>query len=304
MTENKQIVTYSQYNEDLIMFAFLYDVKQGFYIDVGANSPEVDSVTKLFYKRGWHGINIEPIKSYYEDLVKERPNDINLQMGIGSKSGFEVFREYIGKEGHSTFDEKQKKEQLSNNEYIDYKVRVDSLVNILNNYTIDHIHFLKIDVEGFEYQVITGNNWTKYRPEIICIEANHVHQDWEDILLKNKYNLLIFDGLNKYYVAEESHNRTVDFVERLLDTYHQSIQSNIYKNILFYKRSINSLKDQNTQLKEQNTQLKEQNTQLKESYEYVSRASFKGKPLRVRLKLTIYALTIDWYRFKKINKKS
>ena len=91
MTENKKIVTYSQYNEDLILSAFLYDVKQGFYIDVGANSPEVDSVTKLFYKIGWHGINIEPIKSLYEELVKERPKDINLQLGIGSKPGFEVW---------------------------------------------------------------------------------------------------------------------------------------------------------------------------------------------------------------------
>ena len=296
MTENKKIVTYSQYNEDLILSAFLYDVKQGFYIDVGANSPEVDSVTKLFYKIGWHGINIEPIKSLYEELVKERPKDINLQLGIGSKPGFEVFREYVGKEGHSTFDEKQKQEYSSNNEYIDYKVRIDTLENVLKSYKANHIHFLKIDVEGFEYQVVAGNDWRKYRPEIICIEANHTYQDWESILIKNEYNLLIFDGLNKYYVAQESYNRTIGFVERLIDIYHKSIQPNTYSNILSYQRRVKALTDQNAQLTDQNAQ-------LTKSYEYVARFSFKDKPLRLRLKLSLYALTIDWYNFKKINKK-
>ena len=54
------IVSYSQNFEDVMLWRALKDVENGFYIDVGANHPAIDSVTKLFYENGWSGINIEP----------------------------------------------------------------------------------------------------------------------------------------------------------------------------------------------------------------------------------------------------
>ena len=43
-------VSYAQANEDLLLFNALKEVfpQVGFYIDVGANDPETDSITKLF----------------------------------------------------------------------------------------------------------------------------------------------------------------------------------------------------------------------------------------------------------------
>ena len=38
------ITSYAQFLEDIVLFLFLYDVKKGFYIDVGANDPIKDSV--------------------------------------------------------------------------------------------------------------------------------------------------------------------------------------------------------------------------------------------------------------------
>lgn len=37
----------------------LHSIVHDFYVDVGANEPDAESVTKLFYLQGWHGINIE-----------------------------------------------------------------------------------------------------------------------------------------------------------------------------------------------------------------------------------------------------
>src|ERR1035438_9594345 len=107
MIDPKNVVTYSQYNEDLILLSLLRDTSEGFYVDVGANYPEIDSVTNIFYKRGWRGINIEPIESLFNQLNKSRPNDINLHCGVGSKSGKAIFREYTKVPGHSTFDSSQ-----------------------------------------------------------------------------------------------------------------------------------------------------------------------------------------------------
>ena len=77
--------TYSQDLEDFILYCILYDIENGFYIDVGANSPDQISVTKAFYLKGWHGINIEPLPDKYSQLMEARKRDINLNYGAGAK---------------------------------------------------------------------------------------------------------------------------------------------------------------------------------------------------------------------------
>jgi len=46
-------ISYAQNHEDVLLYRALKGVGKGFYIDVGANDPEEDSVTKAFYDRGW-----------------------------------------------------------------------------------------------------------------------------------------------------------------------------------------------------------------------------------------------------------
>ena len=53
-------ISYAQNMEDVLLWRALHDVQAGFYIDVGAADPRLDSVTMAFYERGWHGINIDP----------------------------------------------------------------------------------------------------------------------------------------------------------------------------------------------------------------------------------------------------
>lgn len=203
-------VTYAQNREDIILDFFFKDVPRGFYVDVGAGHPEEDSVTKIFYDRGWKGINIEPIKKMYNLLQKSRPRDINLNIGLSDKKGRLTFREYENY-GLSTFQGDMKKEYEgpldSMGKYEDYEVQVDTLANVLNQYKVRHIQFLKIDVEGLEYAVLQGNDWRKYRPEVLCIEANHIIIDWRPILKSNAYIKVFNDGLNDYYVSREFNSK-------------------------------------------------------------------------------------------------
>ena len=80
-------LSYSEYYEDLILYLLLFDIKKGFYIDVGAYDPVNVSVTKFFYSKGWRGINIEPQPGKIELFQKDRPNDINLQLAVGKQKG-------------------------------------------------------------------------------------------------------------------------------------------------------------------------------------------------------------------------
>ena len=79
--------SYAQLLEDVILYCALKDVDKGFYIDVGANDPTGDNVTKFFYDRGWHGINIEPLPDKCALLAEKRPRDVNLCIGLGNKRG-------------------------------------------------------------------------------------------------------------------------------------------------------------------------------------------------------------------------
>ena len=79
------MTSFAQDKEDLILAEILKDVKKGFYIDVGANDPELFSVTKLFYDMGWKGINIEPLPDMYYKLCCARSRDITLNMAAGDK---------------------------------------------------------------------------------------------------------------------------------------------------------------------------------------------------------------------------
>lgn len=206
-----RITSYAQNKEDLLIAAFFPDVKKGFYVDVGAHDPVKDSVTKYFYMNGWNGINIEPQKRLFSLLKKDRPRDTNLNIGVSDKPGALELREYPGG-GLSTFSDEmkdlyEKDQNMSKTEHKDYSVEIKPLKTILKESAPKHINFIKIDVEGLEYEVIEGNDWSRFRPELICIEANHIVKDWHPLLKKAGYEMVMFDGLNEYFLSKESLHR-------------------------------------------------------------------------------------------------
>jgi FkbM family methyltransferase len=204
-------VSYAQNREDIILTGFFKGLEKGFYVDVGANHPDTLSITKIFYDAGWNGINLEPNKELYDLIVAARPRDLNLNIGAADRRGKLVLRQYPDGDGLSTFSkDAQTDYQRTTSEYKnytdnyqDYTVQVKPLKDILNEINVGTINFMNIDVEGFEYQVIAGNDWEKYRPQVLCIEANHIVNDWRPLLKNAMYDLVFFDGLNNYYVAHE-----------------------------------------------------------------------------------------------------
>jgi hypothetical protein len=74
------------------------------------------------------------------------------------------------------------------------------------------VHFLKIDVEGYEPQVLSGMDLPNFRPWIILIEATQpltttaTCELWEQYLITSRYEFAHFDGLNRWYIAEERSN--------------------------------------------------------------------------------------------------
>ncbi len=290
--------SYAQYNEDIIILALLLNVDNGFYVDVGANYPVMDSVTKIFYEKGWRGINIEPIPSLYRLLEKDRPDDINLNIGIGDKSGELAFFENKTMPGHSSFD-RGMVSNLKKDEVNKYKVKVKTLKDVFKSNNVKKINFLKIDVEGFESDVIKGNDWILYRPEVVCIESNHCKGLWRQVLTKNQYKCFIKDGLNEYYIAEESWYRTDNFADTVVKLSHQSLKKHHYDNIVHIMGQLKKVTRLNQVHFDLVQKLRDENQKLIQD----NQLSLKGVGYSNRLKRSLYGLTVDWFRYKKSGPK-
>ncbi len=198
--------SYPTEHEDLILFHVLKDEKEIFWIDVGCNDPDLGSVTKAFYERGHHGINIDMEKGMVDITEKERPRDINIHAGIGSKEGEGQYYSQGDWGGLSTMVEGNR---LNDSEKA-VPVKITTLKRICEEYATDtDISFLKIDVEGMEKEVLEGMDFEHYRPKIIVMESTLPctdipnYEEWEDFLLKADYHFAYMHGINRYYVADE-----------------------------------------------------------------------------------------------------
>lgn len=156
------MVSYAQTWEDVLLCRAFPPGTNGFYVDVGANDPVNDSVTKHFYDRGWHGINVEPQRKCFELLSGARQRDVNLFMGISNREGTLSFFEVPGRDGWSTFSpvlaESFRQQKL---EVVEQKIPVKTLAQVCEKHAHVPIDFMKIDVEGHEAEVIEGGDWKR-----------------------------------------------------------------------------------------------------------------------------------------------
>ncbi|VVN76494.1 FkbM family methyltransferase [Pseudomonas fluorescens] len=201
-------ISYAQNFEDIRLWRALKYFENGFYIDVGANHPSHDSVTKAFYDRGWTGINIEPVEEYYAALAQQRLKDINLQCVAGETEETRTLYGIAGT-GLSTVEaEVAKLHRDSGMDVQTQTVTSRTLSSICAEHVQDRpIHFMKIDVEGHEESVLRGMDFKQWRPWIMLIETPwNRDQAWEKIVIEAGYQVVQFDGLNTFYLAEEHLN--------------------------------------------------------------------------------------------------
>ena len=205
------MICYTRNFEDVILQRVLADVQQGWYLDVGAGEPIVDSNTYAFYQKGWRGVAIEPlpVKKMWQD---SRPKDILINAAIGEKPGSLSMQIYAADPQSTT----------ASQETISYwknrgREPVQSLVVpvmtlndvISKNLPNRPLHILSIDVEGMELQVLHGIDLALYRPWIIVMEAvipnsqTPSHAAWEPLLITANYSMVCFDGVNRFYLANE-----------------------------------------------------------------------------------------------------
>jgi FkbM family methyltransferase len=176
---------YSQEGQDFFLEThFFKGHKNGVFFDVGAHDGKSFNNTLYFETaNGWTGVNVEPIKSRYEDLVKNRPNCININCAVSDFNGecdFLTISGYAEMLSGIISDYDPRHVARIDRELVQYggssnvdKVQVRTVDSICCEHNISVIDYLSIDVEGAEFSVIKSINFDKVFIEIIGFENNY-----------------------------------------------------------------------------------------------------------------------------------
>ncbi len=173
---NYKKTSYAQAGEDLIV-RFLFDELQVFrpsYIDIGAHHPFFLSNTALFYEAGCRGINIEPDPMLFEAFKKLRPDDTNLNIGIGAENGEADFY-IISAPTLNTFSKEEAEGYKKEGDYyITQTLRMP--INTISNIVDKHNNgvfpqYLNLDAEGVDDMIVRSIDYGKNYPLVMCIET-------------------------------------------------------------------------------------------------------------------------------------
>lgn len=200
-------ISYAQNFEDVLLWRALGHCSPGRYVDVGAQDPLVDSVGRAFYEAGWAGVHVEPLAEYAAALREAFPTDKIIEAALGREAGSVTFYELAGG-GLSTAcaDIAQFHHEHAGLSPVISEVAATTLELVFEAMGDEPIQWLKIDVEGYEREVIEGWGNAPHRPWVVLVESTYpttakpTHDTWEELVIARDYALVYTDGLNRFYL--------------------------------------------------------------------------------------------------------
>jgi FkbM family methyltransferase len=190
--------SYSQFEQDIWVLSKFPNVN-GYFVDIGCCDGERISNTFLLEQNGWKGLAVDPFPTNFQN----RPNTILEKLAIYSHPTTVVFSmagdvggitDHLDKWKNAPTVVSAKKET----------VQADTLYNILKKHNVPQfIHYLSLDTEGSEYEILKDFPFDEYRFGCITIEHNgeepkrtHI----QTLLQQNNYLLEKSDAVEDYFV--------------------------------------------------------------------------------------------------------
>lgn len=179
MNEPTNEVSFSLHGEDLAVLRTLERAGRyrddGYYVDVGAFHPYWASNTALFRQRGWRGLNVEPNPTMADRLRTARPGDVTLACAVGApKRTAQLHFFYEWASSNTLVPEFAA--MIARGQDVEVSQLIDVDVVPLADLLREHapadgrIDMFSIDVEGMDLEVLTSNDWDRFRPSIVAVE--------------------------------------------------------------------------------------------------------------------------------------
>lgn len=159
-------------------------IRKGFFIEVGANDGISQSNTLYFEKyHGWTGLLIEAIPELAQRCRDNRPHCLVENCALVASDYQEdtvemVYCNLMSVVQGAMEDRKQQEhirigqQHLKEEDQV-YKTEVPArtLSTVLDQYGIEQIDLLSLDVEGYEAQVLRGLDFDRHCPRYMLIEV-------------------------------------------------------------------------------------------------------------------------------------
>ena len=156
------------------------------FVQIGANDGvKNDPINEFILKNNWKGILVEPMPLFYEKLLKNYSNQINLKfenVGIADKSGDLDFYylpakfnepDWIQQIGTFSLDSiKLNLEGFDHllSEITSKKIKVITIDELVKKHSVTNLDLVVIDAEGFEYKILSNINKLGFLPTYIFFE--------------------------------------------------------------------------------------------------------------------------------------
>lgn len=203
--------SYSQSGEDLII-QFIFEskgIKLPSYLDIGANHPFNLNNTAIFYQKGARGINVEPAKREFQMFEPHRPEDTNLNVGIGPEAGMLKYFEMensrlntFSEEEVKTYVEKEGLTVLRQSE-----VQVLTIQQVLEQYCNGVFpDFMSVDTEGLDFEIVKSIDFEANYPKVVCLETLTFSASGKG---EKRYNLIEYMKSQGYWLYGDTYINSI-----------------------------------------------------------------------------------------------
>ncbi len=210
------MISFAQNFEDVILNRVFINKKNGFFLDIGAQHPVIDSVSRHFILNGWNGILVEPVPAYATLLKEEYPHITVMQKYVGEMGKQEMY--IIADTGLSTSDEllaqAYKNSGLNISNEICEGMTLDEIFEFIGEVDID---WMKIDAENSEVEILNSWKSENVKPTIVVLEVldplhkSQINNEVTELMKSKGYVEVYFDGLNKFFLSKNHGEMKIHF---------------------------------------------------------------------------------------------
>ena len=184
--------------EDRLKSEFFGPLRNGFFVDVGANDPQRGSQSWQFEQAGWTGVLAEPQPDLAERLRKMRRACVAaVACSSPANAGKMMTLHVLGP--HSSLNRELAVAGVTAETEIEVPIRtLDAILEKIG--APAPIDFVSIDVEGHEVEVLSGFDLDRGRPRLLLIEDHVTNLATHRFVTRAGYRLIRRTGPNGWYV--------------------------------------------------------------------------------------------------------
>jgi len=207
--------TYSQCGEDIIIELILQrmGLNTVSYLDIGTNHPKKFNNTYLLYKKGNSGVCVEPNPKLASLIKRVRPRDKSLNVGLSSGKEYEADFYVLSTDTLSTFSKEDAEKLDAEGTFTiinEIPIQLKNVNTIIaENFNGKCPNIISLDVEGWNEEIMQSFDFSKYKPEIFCIETTYFEPNGRieriegifDIMKRNGYKVFSDNQINTIFVT-------------------------------------------------------------------------------------------------------